>query len=177
MQADTSMKLNVKGNVNTNEIAEVIRKALQSKATDDIETEAVNTFCDDMNISNNQVSVECGWSITSWEFEYLREAVEAVAKETDCEFTFEANHMSLNCGYEAYIEAEYKKSVLIYKYMASEEMNGFCSDEDCSEFIVHATEYDPSKTYTCPECGRVVSEEELFPNGVPAWEVEEIKIK
>ena len=73
MQADTSMKLNVKGNVNTNEIAEVIRKALQSKATDDIETEAVNTFCDDMNISNNQVSVEGGWSITSWEFEYLKE--------------------------------------------------------------------------------------------------------
>ena len=177
MMADTSMKLIVKGNVNTFEIAEIIRKALQSKATDEVETEAVNTFCDDMTINDTQISVEYGWSITSWEFEYFREAVIKVAKEMDCEFTFEANHMSLNCGYEAYIDAEYRNGILTYKIMASEEMNGFCSDEDCDEFIVHATDYDPSKTYTCPECGRVVSEEELFPNGVPAWEVEEIKIK
>lgn len=177
MQADTSMLLNVKGNANTNEIATIIRKALQSKATDDIETKAVNIFCDDMNISNNQISVECGWSITSWEFDYLREAIVAIAKEADCEFKFEADHHSLNCGYEAYIEAEYKNGILTYKEMASEDMAGCCSDEDCGEFIVHALDYDPNQTYTCPECGRVVPEEELFTYGVPTWEVEEIRIK
>ena len=175
MQADTSMKLNVKGNANTNEIAEVIRKALQSKATDDIETEAVNTFCDDMNISNNQVSVECGWSITSWEFEYLREAVIAIAKETDCEFTFNAEHYSLNCGYEAYIEAEYTNGVLTYKNIGSENLMGCCPE--CGEDVVYYTEYDPSKTYICPECGESLTEEELFPFGVPTWEIEEIKIR
>ena len=86
-------------------------------------------------------------------------------------------NMSLNCGYEAYIESDYANEVLTYKIMASEEMNGFCSDEDCDAFIVHATDYDPSKTYVCPDCGRVVTEEELFPEGVPTWEVEEIRIK
>ena len=58
-------------------------------------------------------------------------------------------------------------------------MYGCCGDyeEGCGAMIVHAFDYDPSKTYTCPDCGRVVTEEELFPEGVPTWEIEEIKIK
>ncbi len=177
MQADTSMKLNVKGNANTNEIAEVIRKALLNKATDDVETKDVNNFCDEMIIKNNQIIEDGGWALCSWEFEYLRDALIAIAKEIDCEFTFNADHHSLNCGYEAYIEAEYKDKDLTIREIASEDMVGCCSDEDCMEFIVYALDYDPSKTYTCPECGRVVPEEELFPYGVPTWEVEEIRIK
>ena len=177
MMSDTSMILNIKENVSTKEIATIIRKALQSKAIDEVEIEAVNTFCDDIEIKDGQILVEGGWSLASWEFEYLREAVVAIAKETDCEFTFEADHHSLNCGYEAYIEAEYKDGVLNYRIIGDDDIIGYCSDEDCGEHIVHALDYDPTQTYTCPECGRVVSEEELFPNGVPTWEVEEIRIK
>ena len=174
MMSDTSMILNIKENASTKEIATIIRKALQSKAIDEVEIEAVNTFCDDIEIKDGQILVEGGWSLASWEFEYLREAVVAIAKETDCEFIFEADHHSLNCGYEAYIEAEYKSGILTYKHIAAEDMVGYC--EDCGEIIVNAFDYDPTQTYTCPECGRVVSEEELFPNGVPTWEVEKIRI-
>ena len=179
MQADTSMKLNVKGNVNTNEIAKVIRKALLSKATDPVDETNINNFCDELEIKSNQIIEEGGWALSSWEFEYLREALVAIATENDCEFTFEADHHSLNCGYEAFIEAEYKNGVLTIREIASEDMMGCCSDfdEGCGELIVHAFDYDPSKTYICPECGRVVPEEELFPDGVPTWEVEEIRIK
>lgn len=177
MEAYTSMKLNVKGNVDMNIVVEVMRKGLLSKATDEYEERTVNRFCDDIEIKGNQVVVEDSCTLGSWEFEYLREALIAVAKETDCDFTFKANHSSCNCGYEAYIEAEYKDGVLNCKIIGDDDIIGYCSDEDCGEFIVHALDYDPNQTYTCPECGRVVTEEELFPNGVPTWEVEEIRIK
>ena len=132
-------------------------------------------FYNDFTTTDNQIIADCSYTLGSWEFAFLREALITVAKESDSEFTFEAEHISNNCGYEAYIEAEYKDGVLTYKSIAADDMVGCC--EDCGEIIVNAFDYDPSKTYTCPECGRVVPEEELFPYGVPTWEVEEIRIK
>lgn len=175
MEAYTSMKLNVKGNANTKEIAELIKNTFMNKAEDAIDEKNFSNFYNHMKIKKNQIVVEDSYALASWEFEYLKDALVAVAKETDCEFGFDANHYSCNCGYEAYIEAEYKDGVLTYKIIGSENMMGCCPE--CGEDVVYYTEYDPSKTYTCPECGEPLTEEEMFPDGVPTWEVEEIRIK
>ena len=177
MEAYTTMKMTVNGNVNTKDLVAVIRESLKNSATDEYEEISVNRFCDDIKTKKNQMYTESSCTLAPYEFDYLKDALIAVAKETDCEFTFEANHEHCNCGYEAYIDAEYKEGILTYKEFASESMAGCCSDEDCGEWIVHALDYDPSKTYVCPECGRELTGEEMFPYGVPTWEVEEIKIK
>lgn len=177
MQSSTSIKMTITNKADTKEIARLIKTGLLSKATDEYEENAIDRFYNDFTTTDNQIIADCSYTLGSWEFEFLREALITVAKESDNEFTFEAEHISNNCGYEAYIEAEYKDGVLTIREIASEDMVGCCSDEDCMEFIVHALEYDPNKTYICPECGRVVPEDELFEYGVPTWEVEEIKIR
>ena len=177
MEAYTSMHMTVKGRVNVNEVVVLLKNELMKKANDRFSKKYVPVFCNDIKVYGKEVDVDESCSLSSSEMEYFKDVLTTIAESFNCEFTFSANHYSCNCGYEEYIEASYKNGVLTYKDMASEDMVGCCSDEECDEYIVHATEYDPSKTYTCPECGRVVSEEELFPNGVPTWEVEEIRIK
>lgn len=40
------------------------------------------------------------------------------------------------------------------------EGEGFCLE--CGETVVDVDDFDPAKTYTCPECGEVIPNEELF---------------
>ncbi len=55
MEAYTSMKLNVKGNTNMNEIADLFKKTLLSKVDDDFSKKYVPVFCDDMEIKDNKI--------------------------------------------------------------------------------------------------------------------------
>ena len=175
MEAYTSMKLNVKGNTDMNEVADLFKNTLLSKANDDFSKKYAPVFCDDMQIKDNEIIVDDSCSLSSAEMEFFKDTLTTIAAQLECEFTFEAHNEYCSCGYEEFDEAIYKNGILTYKSIGGDCMFGTCGE--CGELEVSAFDYDPSKTYVCPECGRVVSEEELFPNGVPTWEVEEIRIK
>ena len=177
MEAYTTMKMTVKDTAKANEVADLFKNTIMSKVNDDFSKKYVPVFCNDMKIRENEIVVDDSCSLSSSEVEFFKDVLATIAAEKDCEFTLEAKYEQFTDGFEEYIEAEYKNGVLTYKIIGDDCMLGWCSNDDCGEYIVHVLDYDPSKTYTCPECGRVVPEEELFPNGVPTWEIEEIKIR
>ena len=172
----TRMTLTVKDSNKINHVADVFKRTLKNCVGDTFRERGYEEFEKDLVITDNTLMTESSYAFTSYEFEVLlRKALINIASEVDAEFTFKADEFSDQCGYEAFTEADYVNGILTYKFIASENMMGYC--EECGEDIVYYEEYDPSKTYVCPECGRELTEEEMFPDGVPTWEVEEIRIK
>lgn len=172
----TGMTLTVTNASKANKALDIFKRTLKNKIGDTFRDNGYRKFEENVEISDNIIKTEDCYAFTSYEFEILnKEAVINIASGIDEDFTFVADEWSDQCGYEAFIEANYHDGILTYKFIASENMMGYCPEY--GEDIVYYTDYDPSKTYTCPECGRMVTEEELFPYGVPTWEIEEIKIR
>ena len=177
MEAYTSMNIQFKNNKAAQDGTEVVKKVLRSNAADEIEKRYAEMLINEMNITEDEISVDNCCCFDSSEFDdNMFSIIKALANTyKDEDFEFESNYSSCNCGYECFIDAEYENGTLTIKSVGGESFYGWC--EECGGLEIYFEDYDPSKTYICPDCGRILKEEDLFPDGVPTWETETIKIK
>ena len=163
---------NIKIEMENNEVAKVaIEKAAAAIKTNDLfksDGNNIERFITDIRVEEgNIITVNESSSLDSNEYEVLVPLMMKAIAAIEEVKTFKANtyHYSCNCGYEAYCNADYENGMLRTEACAAEDFYGCC--DECGGFEIHFTEYDPSKTYICGECGKVLTEKDLFPYGVP----------
>ncbi len=171
MEAYTNIKIEM-------ENKEIAMKAVEEakRVVRESKEKNVPSFIEDIVTSGNEVIVENSCTLDSDEYNNLVPLVyKAIASmnEVNC-FEAISNYVSCNCGYEANIKASYENETLTIKSIEAEDFNGYC--EDCGEIIVHYEDYDPNETYICKDCGKALTEEELFPEGLPEVVIEHFEI-
>lgn len=172
MEAYTNIKIEMENNEIAVKAVEEAKAAIMKDMLYKKDEQNVSRFINDIKVSEGTVIVDNSCSIDSWEFENLIPIiVKVVATMTEVR-SFEgfAHYTSCNCGYEADFEANYWNGTLTIESVSAEDYYGSC--DECGEFEIYYKDYDPSKTYICEECGKVLTEKDLFPYGVPKVEVE-----
>ena len=173
MEAYTNIKIEM-GN---NELAKAAIKetvtAIKSNTLFKSNEKNIERFIADINIEEgNIITVNESHFLDSNEYETLAPLMMKAIATIEEVKTFKAisYHYSCNCGYQAYCNADYEKDMLRIEACAAEDFYGVC--DECGEFEIHFEDYDPNKTYICEECGKVLTEKDLFPYGVPEVTVE-----
>lgn len=129
-----------------------------------------------VDVQRNMVIVDGSCSL--WEntfLEMLPEIFKDCASLTNQKLEALAWYESCNCGYSATIEAERSGNALNMRTVVSENGDGICPE--CYEQIVCYDEYDPDKTYFCPECGEELDHEKMFDGVLPVITKETFEIK
>ena len=176
MEAYTNITIKMENNEvvkkATERIIGVIRKSELYKS----EAKNFEIFINDIKTKGNEIVIEESYALNSGGFKtvpFLMAKSIATLDEVKA-FTVEANYYSCNCGYEAYFDAEYKNEMLRTEELEGEELYGWC--EECGTEVVFCKDYDSSIEYICEECGERLTEEMLFPNGVPQPTVSWVEI-
>ena len=173
-EAYTTMKIRMENKDAAKIAATIIEEMLRSNDQD--ETSRFETFLSKIKFENNTVDVENSCSLFAEDVaEKFPEAIKEIAKnETVDSFEAEVNWLSCNCGAELWINAMYNNGSLTIEMVDGEEFEGCCPE--CGEVIVNFEDYDPNKKYYCDDCETELTEEELFPYGLPQRTVETFEL-
>lgn len=171
MEAYTNIKIEMENNEIAVGAVKGAKEALKQNKLFK-ESSNVHRFINDIKVCEGSIVAEESCSLDSWEYENLIPMMLKAIAAIDEVKTFKANtyHYSCNCGYQAYCNANYERGKLRIEACAAEDFYGSC--DECGEFEIFYEDYDPNKTYICEECGKVLTEEDLFPYGVPEVTVE-----
>lgn len=172
METYTNIKIEMENNEVAIKAVKKAKSAIRESKAYRKDEKNVSRFMEDITASDNMVIVNDSCTLDSEEYNnFMSQIYKAIASLNEVKsFEGKSHFSSSNCGYEADANASYWNGTLTIESIAAEDFWGCC--DECGEIIVHYTEYDPSKTYTCTDCGRVLTEKDLFPDGLPEVEVE-----
>ena len=176
MEAYTNMTIEMENYEIAIKAAEIAIAAIKKDNAYKNDEHNVSRFINDINVNEGTITVNDSCTLDSWEFDQLIPLMIKAIAATDEVKTFNARteYLSCNCGYEAYCDADYGKGTLTIESCASESFYGDC--DECGEFEIYYKDYDPNKSYICEDCGKVLTEEDLFPYGVPEVVIEHFEI-
>ena len=176
METYTNIKIEMENNTQTKAAVEMIKTSISDSKWFKDDERNVGRFIEDFAISENTIIVDYSCSLDSWEYENLILMVYKVTAAINDVKSFKAisHFVCCNDGYEAYCDANYINGTLTIEYCASYDFSGSC--DECGDFVVNWEDYDPEETYICPECGEVLTEERMFPDGLPEVEISSYEI-
>ena len=176
MEAYTNIKIEMENNEIAIKAAEKAIAVIKKDNAYKNDEHNVSRFINDINVNKGIIIVDNSCSLDSWERETLVPLMLKAIAAIDEVKTFNArsDFECCNDGFEAYCNADYREDVLTLETCESENFYAIC--DDCEEFVIHFEDYDPNKTYICEHCGKVLTEEDMFPEGLPEVKVEHFEI-
>ena len=156
MYHETTLRIEMKNEVKANEAIEVITKYIS-----DIDDHNLNKLIDDLCVEENAVVAEACPAFDEDTLYVIPKLFKTLAQNdstSDFEGTvyYENDYASFNC------DVTFKEHTLTYHSEYFPEGDTYyCPDEDCYEFIATYAELIENETFTCPECGKVYTADEL----------------
>lgn len=156
MYHETTLRIEMENEVKANEAIEVITKYIS-----DIDDHNLNKLIADLGVEENAVVAEVCPAFDENTLYVIPELFKALAQnDSNSDFKgtvyYENDYASFNC------DVTFKEHSLTYHSEYFPENDIYCCpDEDCCEFIATYAELIENETFTCPECGKVYTADEL----------------
>ena len=158
MYWESDLKIEMENEVKANEALKVVTEYLSQI---DGKYNFINELYNDLVVKENTLIVEETSAFYEETFVILPELFKAIAQNDTCG-KFNAN-LNFRSDYTCfYCDATFEKHTLTYhsEYFPEDDCY-YCPDEDCYEFIANYEEFTENKTFTCPNCGKVYTADEL----------------
>ena len=161
----TDLKIEMENEVKANEALKVIKK-FASQVDGRFERLSVY-FADearvakDIKIKDSTIIMDCSPVFTDNELDIIPDLYKAIAQNNPCgKFT---SHLFYDCGYTEFdCDVTFEEHTLTYHSEYFPDTDAYyCLDEDCHEFMAHYEDLINNKTFTCPNCGKVYTADEL----------------
>ena len=154
MSYEMSFEMYVGAKEQRKEVLEVIKKALTENGFEKFANNFIANKRDGYKIEENTC---CSFSPNNFD-EAISTIYKSIIKELP-EVVFEGYSRYTWGTYEEVLCFEKENDLLMIEKLGYEGTG--CCDE-CGVEVVFIDDYDPTKIYTCPECGEIIPNEELY---------------
>ena len=162
----TNLKIEMENEVKAIEALKVIKK-FASQVDERFERLSVY-FADearvakDIKIKDSTIIMDCSPVFTDNELDIIPDLYKAIAQNNPCgKFT---SHLFYDCGYTEFdCDVTFEEHTLTYYSEFFPEGDAYyCpDDEECGAWITNYEELMEKETFTCPDCGKVYTADEL----------------
>ena len=158
MSCETNLKIEMENKVKANETLKAIKEFLSQI---DEKYDCVKKLSNELMVKKNILVAEESYAFYDEMLAVLPELFKVIAQNDSCgKFT---SHVYYDgCCTEFYCDVNFEEHTLTYHSEYFPDTDAYyCPDGDCHEFMAHYEDLINNKTFTCPECGKVYTADEL----------------